>query len=577
VRSEALARRVPRGATYGYDVEVHVGLERFVRYRQREEIRVELADKHGISVSTGEISVLEGRFLRHLEALHESRAPALRAAMTQDGGYPLHIDATGEDGRGTVFVAYAGWSGWALGSWKLSTERAEQIYPHLEDVIASFGPPVAIVRDLGRAVSRAARKLVDGLPHAIPILSCHQHFLSDVGKDLLGAPYDRLRELFRRFGVRGDLRALARDLGRRLGRGMPALRADVARWAEEGGSHTLPAGLVGLATVRSVVQWVLDYANDGRGRGFPFDRPYVKLYERCLSGRRAIDAFLRTPPTDTPVLKAAHRAARLLDPILCEVPFAQVATSLRERAALFDELRDVLRLDPTDSKADGGALPPKEDAAELDAIHTALNVFTRNLRARRPERGPAQDTRKAIDLVLDHLDRHGQSLFGHAIRLPPELGGGIRLVDRTNNAQEGFWHAMKHGERRRSGRKVLTRDFECLPAAAALARNLTHADYVALLCGSMQNLPTAFADLDLARRADHLRRPPRSVEVPDAPTSELASASLPTIDRRIVRAPKFRERVEAAARSRAPRWVPPQRPRAPATPHYDPSASTTAD
>jgi hypothetical protein len=92
-RSDALALKVPPDKVYGYELEVHVGIERFLRYRQREEIRRELAERHGIVLSTGEVSVLAARFLEHLEALHASRAPALRAAMDRDGGYPLHIDA----------------------------------------------------------------------------------------------------------------------------------------------------------------------------------------------------------------------------------------------------------------------------------------------------------------------------------------------------------------------------------------------------------------------------------------------------------------------------------------------------
>lgn len=44
-----------------------------------------------------------------------------------------------------------------------------------------------------------------------------------------------------------------------------------------------------------------------------------------------------------------------------------------------------------------------------------------------------------------------------------------RLVDRTNDCLESYFHSLKHGERRRSGRKVVTQDFERLPAAAALA------------------------------------------------------------------------------------------------------------
>jgi hypothetical protein len=84
------------------------------------------------------------------------------------------------------------------------------------------------------------------------------------------------------------------------------------------------------------------------------------------------------------------------------------------------------------------------------------------LRRERPARGPAQDLRSGIDLILDHLQRHGPSLWGHELRLPR---GGTRLVDRTNNVLEGLFHVIKHGERRRSGRKVLSQDFDQLPPA----------------------------------------------------------------------------------------------------------------
>ena len=43
------AEAVPLGAIYGYDVEVFVGLARFLQHRQCEEIRAELSKEHGIT------------------------------------------------------------------------------------------------------------------------------------------------------------------------------------------------------------------------------------------------------------------------------------------------------------------------------------------------------------------------------------------------------------------------------------------------------------------------------------------------------------------------------------------------
>src|SRR2546425_12630407 len=90
----------------------------------------------------------------------------------------------------------------------------------------------------------------------------------------------------------------------------------------------------------------------------------------------------------------------------------------------------------------------------------------------------------------------------------------VRLVERTNNDLESLFHTIKHGERRRSGRKFLTHDFEVLPPAATLAANLRDPDYVGIVCGSLASLAPAFAELHPANRslsiAAAMYRPPLS-------------------------------------------------------------------
>jgi len=552
VRSENLSRLVPAGGVFGYDVEVFVGLARFVHHKQREEIRAELAKK-GITPSSGEISALALRFLKHLAELHASRQPALREAIERDGGYPLNFDATGEDGRGTLLVAYDGWREWVLGAWKLPTERADQITPHLVDVAERFGLPCALMRDLGRAVRRAAKDFVRKLKLKIPVLGCHLHFLGDIGEDLLKAAHDKLRGFFQKDKLLPGLRAFVRDLGRKLGTDLPAIREEVLEWAADDPSeHVLPDGRTGLATVRALAQWVLDSARDGKHLGFPFERPYLDLYERARKVRRAVDAFLRRPPDGKALCRALQRLARLLDPVVTAKNVSETSETICARAELFDELRVALRLNPKPSGDDAPDLSVDEAVAELCDIRKAVRTLKQSLRKRRPERGPAEDTREAIDIVLKHLEQHENSLWGHVITLPENVGGGIRVVARTNNLLESFFHRMKHGERRRSGRKVLTDDFEHLPAEAAMAYNLTKPDYVKIVCGSLEKLPDAFADLDIAKRSLALGTTPseRTATV-EEPRADFAS--LPRADRRVVRAESLRQRIEAAAQSRAPR------------------------
>jgi len=282
-RSAELADYVPMGGVFGYDVIVHVGLQRFLFHRQRDEIRQELKEKHGITVATGTISTMIQHFFAYLEALHIARASAFAQALAADGGYPLHVDATGEDGRGTLLVLLAGWRRWVLGFFKIPTERADQILPCLHEVANRFGNPQAVMRDLGRAMIPATNSFRKKRQLCIPVLSCHFHFLQDVGKDLLAGDYGRLREMLRQTGIRARLRTLARELGRKLGDGIDRARGAVKDWKTQiGNGHLLPQDpAAAQAVVRSLAQWVLDFMAQSTARRFPFDRPLLDLYRRC--------------------------------------------------------------------------------------------------------------------------------------------------------------------------------------------------------------------------------------------------------------------------------------------------------
>lgn len=549
-RSATLAQLLLPRRSFGYDVMVFVGMARFVHHRQRQEIRAALDNDYGIQASSGEVSTLARDFVAYLEALHQARAPALRAALDQDGGWPMHIDTTGEDGQGTLLVVYAGWRRWVLGSWKIPTERADAILPRLHQVADRFGNPCALMRDLGRAMIDAGLDFVAQRKLGIPVLGCHFHFLRDVGKDLLTEGHDQLRALFRRFEVPSKLRALARDLGRDFGSDIHTARSDLGRWLAQGvDGHDLPTGQTGLAAVRALAQWVLDYPTDGRDEGFPFDLPYLDLWRRCRTALRAVEAFLRGPLDDARVQKAMDRLHRILAPVRGEIPFQRHAIGLEARSRLFTELRQALRLEVKPVPEAPSSRADSKSLDELRDIRQAVENLTRSLQDRRPRRGPAEQTRQAIDLILKHLDRHGPSLWGHAISLPQAASGGTRLVDRTNLLLEGFFHVFKHGERRRSGRKILTQDLETFPGAAILASNLTHPDYVAILCGTLKDLPRAFANLDADDRTCVLPLRQRAASCPPA---DVVSSSLPAADRHLVRSEGLKGKVLAAARSRAP-------------------------
>lgn len=552
-RPVAVAQVLPPRCRVGYDVLAHVGLARFVHHRQRQEIRGELAAQWGVDISTGEVSALAARFCVYLEALHRARALPLRAALASDGGWPMLVDATCEDGRGTLLTILAGWRGWVLGSWKLPSESAKAILPRMQESAGLFGSPCAVMHDFGRAVIEASRDLVASLVKPIPNLGCHLHFVADVGKDLLRKSHEALRELFRRFGIVADLRSFVRDLGRQLGPEIDAARSQVASWLEnEKHPFRLPAGAAGVAAVRALAQWTLDWIADGYDHGFPFDRPWLDLYTRCLKTCRMVEACLSRPHDDGRAYQAAHRLFAIVVTVRSEVPFGKHAATLTGRARLLDDLRAVLRLETHPhgrNTARPWILTARQAACEVSDIEAGLEQFTDSLRNQRPARGPGEDKRAAIDLILSHLERHGDSLFGHVITLPRSAGGGVRVVERTNVPLERTFDILKHGERRRSGRKNIAQDLECYPPDAMLALNLRHQDYLDIVCGgSLAGLPAAFAALDAARRDAAL--PTRLAQVNDVPALAV-TRSMTSIDRRLVRTDAMNDRIDAATRSRS--------------------------
>jgi len=200
------------------------------------------------------------------------------------------------------------------------------------------------------------------------------------------------------------------------------------------------------------------------------------------------------------------------------------------------------------------SIPDTDTQQGLRQMRDQLDTWVASLRLRRPARGPARDMREAIDLILKHIETHGANLWGHAIRLPQNQG--VRLVARTNMIAENFFGTVKHEERRRSGRKNLGQDLENLPAEAFLVQNLKHDDYISILCGSLQHLAQAFAEMDQNDRNNEIegiedKKPENNLGL----ALQLESASLSTADRRIIRTAEMNHRIVAAAKSRAPKFM----------------------
>lgn len=457
--SHRLAALVPSGQRYGYDLIVWVALRRYRDRRQRREIQAELAREHGLSLSTGTLSALCDRFVRRLAALHRLRSPALRAAMPH--GYSLHLDGTYQGGESWLFVTFDAWRGWVLTAGHLDRERNEAIRPILDETRALFGDPLAVVRDHAGAIQSAVEPLRQ---QGIPDFVCHYHVLSNLGTKLLKQGRAHLRRVLRRSSPRARLTDLLRQL--------QAPGPSRSRREE----------------VALVVLWLL------RGEGkapadFPFALSELELLERAAGAPERLELWVssRGRLAAAPELRALESLLAELD---AETDLPPLRQELTDRRRVFQEVRDVLRL----------ADPSKPPTAHLPEIELILRgeiqeAFDRYFRTLEPRIGSARSSlQKALRTVRKHLKPLQPFLFGHPA-VHDSQGQLLYVVERTNNALEHFFSSHHQSLRRRTGRKHLGRDLDQLPAHATLIHNLHDPLYVEILCGSLDQLPAALANL----------------------------------------------------------------------------------
>jgi len=412
----------------------------------------------------------------------------------------MHIDATTESGTGTLLAILSGREQWVLGAWKIPSESAQAIEPHISEVCALFGEPCSIVRDLGQPISAAAEMAALKMSEPPKIRACHYHFLRDVGKDMLNPLYDQLRKFVRVFSLRNNIRHVIASLRKKVSN---VDIADAKRYFDDYtymcGFPSLPEGAPGISLIILLAQWILDFRHDSKNMGFPFGRPYYNLYRRCTTAANAIDFFLLECRHDDGLADDALKKLKAaIQPFIDSKKVCGTVKRLEARMNLFDKFRALFRLDsvlPEIMGDEAGDAIHKYELFESD-MKRHVDKFYYDLKTRYDSASDNNDIKHAIKIVIDHLERHAAYLWGHIIAI--DVGGSIKYlaIDRTNNVIEGFFHVMKHKERRRSGRKILTRDFECIPAEAALAMNLFNREYVELVCGTLDKLPDLFSKLD---------------------------------------------------------------------------------
>ena len=490
-RSRKLQRIVPPGCNIAYDVIARIGLARFLQCRQCEEIQVELSRHHGIEVPARTISELAQKFVAYFQVVHQESTRLLRREMSHRGGYILHVDGTCEEGSRVLLVCLDSLSGQVLESRKIGSENHDEVYKVLCDVRRDWGLPLAVVHDLRKSLITAAGEAFPARRQFV----CHYHFAADVGKDLLSSHVDRLRRLFRRTKVRPKLRALCRSLKEFAvspDSGEPVLTSVLGvTSAENLRKASTPETVKG--TVHALASWILAFSHSGDGYGFPFDVPYLTLYDRILEVHKVLsETSASCTAKKRGPLGTFKRLKEILDIVVASdyaAEFLTIVAETKRDRRIFERLRRALRICPK------GGTKRRNDDGEASRLRPARHkAVLKNLRRslKRKARGGA--SQRACNIVVEHLDKYSDLLVGHVLRKP----SGPIVVPRTNNVEESLFRTVKRQCRRLHGRGHVCRDIDDMLEATPLVLNLRNANYCETVYGGTdpQRIANRFSTVD---------------------------------------------------------------------------------
>ena len=479
--SEELERLVQRRCNVAYDVLVFVGKALFQRHKTISEVRSELAARNTL-ISKAEIGYLGRKFILYLAAAHRRAAPRICQVMKQAGGYILHLDAMHDSDAPALMTGIDSLSKIVLANVKIPSEHADHIIPFLKEIKVRYGTPRACVHDMGTGICKAVTKV---FPDTLDFI-CHFHFLRDIGKDFIEPAYRELRKYMHKCKINSTLSALIRDTRQRLNEksSNSAMPAKVLK----GSDFTEDPEILPLASTYSLAMWVLRGKSSGDGYGFPFDRPLLNFAERLLELDDRIpelmDSFQIACKENKSVFKLTEQITKA-----CKDPgFHQVVDELYWRCQIFDLLRNVMRI----------ALPGGRKGLNDEGEDISMSTIRQGVQQFR------QEIENDVEIKNDHLiqkmmvqiEKYGEKLFSDPIEVPTSNGTTTIYPQRTNNILEQFFRCLRRGYRRKTGNNSMSQALQAMIADTPLVKNLDNPDYMKILLEGKSGFEELFAELD---------------------------------------------------------------------------------
>lgn len=481
-RPEEIYELTPKYCNYGYDILIHCGKALFFFNRTVAETVAELKQRN-ILISSSEVSFLAQKFIIYLAILHKESGQRLKEYMTAKGGYILHIDGTNEGASPHLISALDEISSIVLDNIKIATEKAEAMIPMLRKIKETFGDPLAIVHDMGKAMLNSTSAVFEGILNFI----CHFHFLKDIGNDLFEKEYSLVRSRLKYHGISTKLHYRIRQLNVNkdhhfdINQIVSILKTD--KLPETMDPHSIKY------TCYVLIEWAFEGKKHGDGFGFPFDRRHLVFHQRLTLVSQFAEELKQKYGSDcSKILKPVQLLSKDLQPITNDVEIQNILPLLLQKIKVFDKLRQAMHIMLPDSNR---GLNDNGEPVEIKTIEKCVTDFRKWL-IKKEYYHQVPGYQKMIEQIEEYWDK----LFADPIKVKTENGEITIQPQRTNNISELFFRGIRRSYRKRTGNNRMAKFLQTMLKDTPLVKNLENKGYMKILLNGKTPLEERFAEVD---------------------------------------------------------------------------------
>jgi phosphopantetheine adenylyltransferase len=360
---------------------------------------------------------------------------------------------------------------------KIASEKADKIIPFLRRIKQSYGIPLALVHDMGAGILSAVKEVFPGVADYV----CHYHFLRDIGNDLFGIEYARIRRELKKNSIRPSLRKIVKALKESI-ETQPGLANNLDCYLQQEGKSgdVLPSVLAYILS-----NWILDANSELNGYGFPFDRSHLIFYKRLKTARSIVENLSSRKKKDRYIIKLNRVIGRAIN----DRNLKTIVSRMEEKAQIFDQLRDAMRIAVSDGKK---GLNDDGENIDIKTIQEAVTIFRNSDKIK-----AAVEKNVDYKKMVKQIDKYWQKLFADPIMATTANGEKILIQpQRTNNILERFFRDVKRMYRSKAGTQSLNKVIKAMLADTPLVKNLSNPQYVKVILNGHNTLEDRFAEID---------------------------------------------------------------------------------